>query len=101
MRTKLDACRGAWHVTALLTAFLLSGCASFSPDHGMTVVAGIAGEAIKKDVISIQTGDDAERAEEAIRRLLRQSLTVESAVQVALLSNRGLQASYNELALAE
>jgi outer membrane protein TolC len=101
MRTKLDACRASWHGTALLTAFLVSGCASFSPDHGMTVVAGVAGEAIKKDVISIQTADDAERAEEAIRRLLRQSLTVESAVQVALLSNRGLQASYNELALAE
>jgi len=67
----------------------------------MTVVADIAGETIRKDVVSIRTADDAERAQEAVRRLLRQTLTVDSAVQIALLSNRGLQASYNELALAE
>ena len=67
----------------------------------MTVVADVAGETIKKDVISIRTTDDAERAQEAVRRLLGQTLTVDAAVQIALLSNRGLQASYNELALAE
>jgi outer membrane protein TolC len=67
----------------------------------MTVVADVAIETIKKDVISIQTTDDAERAQEAVRRLLGQTLTVDAAVQIALLSNRGLQASYNELALAE
>ena len=36
-----------------------------------------------------------------MQRLLRRGLTVDTAVQVALLNNRGLQASYNELALAE
>jgi outer membrane protein TolC len=67
----------------------------------MTVVANVAGDAIKKDVISIRTADDAVRAEDAVKRLLRQTLTVDSAGQIALLNNRGLQASYNELALAE
>jgi len=86
---------------ALLAALVLSGCATFSPDGGMRVVADVAGETIRKDVVSIRTADDAERANEAVRRLLRQTLTVDSAVQIALLSNRGLQASYNELALAE
>src|SRR6266478_5402381 len=89
------------YATMLLSASLLTGCATFSPDGGMTVVADVAGETIRKDVISIRTADDAERAQEFVRRLLRQTLTVDSAVQVALLSNRGLQASYNELALAE
>jgi outer membrane protein TolC len=89
------------HIVALFAALLLSGCATFSPDGGMTVVADVAGETIKKDVISIRTADDAERAQEAVRRLLRQTLTVDSAVQVALLNNKGLQAAYNELALAE
>src|SRR5258708_38382226 len=91
----------ARHLAALLAALLLSGCATFSQDGGMTVVADVAGETIKKDVMSIRTSKDAERAQQAVRRLLRQTLTVNSAVQVALLSNRGLQASYNELALAE
>ena len=89
------------YVAAVLAGLVLSGCATFSPDGGMTVVADVAGETIRKDVVSIRTADAAERAQEAVRRLLRQTLTVDSAVQAALLSNRGLQASYNELALAE
>lgn len=89
------------HMAALLCAFALSGCAAFSPDGGMTVVANVASGTIQKDVVSIRTGDDAERAGEAVQRLLRRTLSVDSAVQIALLNNRGLQASYNELALAE
>src|SRR5712671_3271209 len=45
--------------------------------------------------------DDAERAKGSVQGLLRRDLTVDTAVQIALLNNRGLQASYNELALAE
>ena len=85
----------------LLSALLLSGCATFSPDGGMTVVANVAAETINKDVASIRTEDDAERAKGIVQGLLRRSLTADAAVQVALLNNRGLQASYNELALAE
>ena len=52
------------YATVLLSSFLLSGCATFSPDGGMTVVADVASETIKKDVGSIRTADDAERAPE-------------------------------------
>src|SRR5712664_518478 len=89
------------YTTVLISTLLLSGCATFSPDRGMNVVANIAGETIKKDVVSIRTEDDAERAKGSVQGLLRRSLTVDAAVQIALLNNRGLQASYNELALAE
>ena len=86
----------------LLVAVLsLSGCASFSPDGGMTVVSDIAGQTIKKDVAFVRSADDAERTDAAVRRLLARTLTVDAAVQVALLNNKGLQAAYNELALAE
>lgn len=88
-------------VAALLSTLALSGCGTFSPDGGMTVVANVAGETIKKDVVSIRTEDDADWAKSAVQDLLRRSLTVDAAVQIALLNNRGLQASYNELALAE
>ncbi len=100
-----DAASRFWfrpaYATTLLSAFLLSGCATFSPDGGMTVVANVAGETVKKDVVSIRTADDAERAQNIVRGLLRRGLTSDTAVQIALLNNRGLQASYNELALAE
>jgi outer membrane protein TolC len=86
---------------ALLAGLLLSSCATFLPDGGMTVVTNVTGESIKKDVVSIRTEDDAQRANASVRDLLRRSLTVDTAVQIALLNNRGLQASYNELALAE
>ena len=88
-------------LAALLGTLMLSGCASFSPDGGMSVVATVASETINKDVVSIRTVDDAERARSAVQALLRRSLTVDTAVQIALLNNRGLQAAYNELALAE
>ena len=96
-------CRGSRPVAAVVLFFslFLSGCATFSPDAGLSVVAGVAGETIRKDVIAIKTQDDAQRAGFAVKDLLRRTLTVDSAVQVALLSNRGLQAAYNELALAE
>lgn len=86
---------------AIMFAALLSGCASFSVDGGMTTVANIVGETINKDVVPIRTTEDAQWASDTVKRLLARSLAVESAVQIALLNNRGLQASYNELALAE
>jgi outer membrane protein TolC len=89
------------HLAGMLFVLLLSGCASFSPDGGMATVAGVAGETIKKDVVAMHTTDDAQWASDRVRRLLARPLTVDSAVQVALLNNRGLQAAYSELALAE
>jgi outer membrane protein TolC len=80
---------------------MVSGCAWFSPDVGMGVVANIADHELNKDVAAIRTPDDAEAMRIAVRRLLGRTLTAETAVQIALLNNRGLQAAYNELALAE
>ena len=84
-----------------ISALLLSGCASFSPDSGMSVVSNLANATLKKDVAFVRSADDAERAGGAVRRLLSRPLTADAAVQIALLSNKGLQAAYNELALAE
>jgi outer membrane protein TolC len=67
----------------------------------MNVVANVAGETINKEVVSIRSDDDAERAKGIVQGLMRRSMTVDTAVQIALLNNRDLQASYNELALAE
>ena len=89
-------------VALLLTAAIgLSGCASFSPDSGMSVVSDVAGQTIGKDTAFVRSADDAERAGGAVRRLLGRTLSADAAVQIALLGNKGLQAAYNELALAE
>ncbi len=93
--------RGSCLGLLLTTAFVLSGCASFSPDSGMNVVSELTGQTIGKDVAFVRSAEDAERAGATVKRLLARALTADAAVQVALLSNKGLQAAYNELALAE
>jgi outer membrane protein TolC len=67
----------------------------------MDVVASIAGNQLQKDVVVIRTPDEALIVGGRVTRLLRKPLTAETAVQVALLNNRGLQAAYNALGIAE
>src|SRR5262245_990122 len=89
-------------VCAFLTATsLLSGCTWFAPDAGMGVVATIAQQELKKDAAAIRSPEEAEAAGATVRRLLGRTLTADAAVQVALLNNRGLQAAYDELAIAD
>jgi outer membrane protein TolC len=85
----------------LATAAALSGCASFSSDGGMSVASGIAAQEIKKDTVAIRTPEDATSARARVEHLLKWPLTADAAVQIALLNNRGLQAAYNELGIAE
>jgi outer membrane protein TolC len=86
---------------ALAALGVLSGCVAHSRDAGMNAVAQIAGAELKKDVAVIRTPEEAEAARAAVRGLLGRTLSADAAVQVALLNNRGLQAAYNELGIAE
>lgn len=87
---------------ALLAVALLSGgCARFSPDAGMSIVETAAAAELSKDVIKIDGPVKEAQASERVQQLLKQRLTAASAVQIALLNNRGLQAAYNELGISE
>jgi outer membrane protein TolC len=88
-------------VIAFATAALLSGCKTFSPDGGIAGVVELASLDTGKEIMRVRTGEDAHYAREAVARLLKRPLTAESAVQIALYNNRGLQAAYNELGLSE
>ncbi|MGE0238873.1 MAG: TolC family protein [Parvibaculaceae bacterium] len=87
-------------VIGMLAATLM-GCAKFSSDAGMNPVAERAGGVLGKDVVKIRSEDDAAAAKARARQILTGKLTADSAVQVALLNNRGLQAEYNDLGLSE
>jgi outer membrane protein TolC len=82
-------------------AILLTGCASFSPDAGMAVVSDIAAVELRKDALKIDSEVAASASSVRVRRLLASPLSADTAVQVALLNNSGLQAAYNELGFAE
>jgi outer membrane protein TolC len=88
-------------VTALIAALSLTGCAAFSSDGGMSVVTETAGREMAKQVAAIRTPNEATAARQTVERLLKKPLTADAAVQIALLNNRGLQAAYNELGIAE
>ena len=86
---------------AVLSAALLGGCASFSPDGGFDAIESATQSHIQKDVA--WSRDDASRsaAQARIDALLAKPLSADDAVQVALLNNPGLQAAFNTLGIAE
>ena len=88
-------------VAIALLPIALSGCAGFSEDRGMMPVSRFAAATLDKDVTVIRTPDEAAMVRQTVDRLKRRPLTANSAVQIALLNNRRLQAAYHELAMAE
>lgn len=89
----------------LLLALLLSGCASLSGDGGFGAAAGISEQrtGVRASVAGRlpQNEDDARALAAVINKKLEQPLAADDAVQVALLNNRGLQATYWSLGVAE
>jgi len=85
----------------LASAAVLGGCASFSPDGGFSAVEKTARERLGKDLQWARTEADQDRIGQRVAELLAKPLTMDDAVQVALLNNRGLQATYAELGITE
>ena len=90
-----------WLPVVLSLSFSVGGCAFFSSDAGLSVAQDIAAAELKKDVAKITTDEEALSARARARSLLRRPLTADAAVQVALLRNHGLQASFNQLGISE
>lgn len=88
-------------MVALTTMSSLAGCANFSPDGGMFTVQAISADALAKDVVRVRTEEEVRAAHEHVRMLLAEPLNAETSVQVALLSNSGLQAAFAELGAME
>jgi outer membrane protein TolC len=84
-----------------LLAVLLGGCASFSSDGGLSTARNIAADELGKEILKVSTQAEAHTAQARVEDLLRRPLTPDSAVQVALLKNRGLQAAFADLGVAE
>jgi hypothetical protein len=80
-------------------AAALSGCASFSPDGGFAPVEQTARERLGKDLRWARSDADQDAIDQRVAELLAKPLSADDAVQVALLNNRGLQASFQELGI--
>ena len=88
-------------LTVTVAALGLAGCATFSPDGGIGAVQSAVKTDLAADTVKITSDAQAASAETRYRGLLKKSLTADRAVQVALLSNKGLQAAYKELGVSE
>ena len=86
---------------ALLLAAACAGCATFSSDGGMAVVNGIVAPELKSEAVKVNGEDVAGEVHARATRLLGAMLSADSAVRIALLNNKGVQATYNELGIAE
>ena len=80
---------------------LLGGCASFSQDGGFGSVAEAVRARTGQEAKWLRSADDANSVRARVKELLAQPLTAEASVQIALLGNPGLQASYAEMGIAE
>lgn len=82
-------------------AMATGGCAQFSADGGMLLLKDIASDELQKDIVKIEDQADAEHVRDRVNSLLSGTLSVDEAVQIALLNNRALQAAFNELGVSE
>lgn len=91
--------RGAASLSML--GVLLGGCATLSPDGRMNAVSSHVVRELDQRPLKIDSEAAAATARAKVAALLRKPLTAQSVVQIALLSNRDLQAEYNALGISE
>jgi outer membrane protein TolC len=88
-------------ISSLLLPLLLSGCASAgysAKDAGFFTASAKSFEATGKQTVWIQNRQQAEEARTRVKALMAKKVVdVETAVQVALINNKGLQAAYADL----
>lgn len=98
----------SWHkagfrrlATVLLISTSLAGCAAVPGEGGLDLVQSRVQADLSKEITKIPNEVVAASVQTRISALLKRTLDADSAVQIALLKNRGLQASLNDLGVAE
>jgi outer membrane protein TolC len=86
---------------ATLSALVLAGCVGFQDDARFTPVEQAVKERTGADTKWAKSEDEANTVRGRVKELLAKPLGPTSAVQIALLNNPGLQASYAEVGIAE
>jgi cobalt-zinc-cadmium efflux system outer membrane protein len=93
--------RAALGAVVPFAAFLLGGCASTSPAEAFRDTASLVEARTGRRIVWDQGTVADEAAAKKVRDLVSRELTVDAAIQVALLNNKSLQATYEELSVAQ
>jgi len=86
---------------ALAMAVLASGCTRIAPQEAFEDVAFDVGNRINKRITWDTGSNDDLSARAAVKAMLSRQLSPSSAVQIALLNNRELQAAYADVGMAQ
>jgi outer membrane protein TolC len=96
-----------FHLVTLLTPLVLGGCvtaqnvAPYSAlDAGFTTVSAKTSEATSKQTVWVQNQQQAEDVSKRVHGMIhKKTISADTAVQVALLNNKGLQAAYADIGM--
>jgi len=88
-------------IAAAVAVLALGGCATFSRDGGLDAVSALTAERTGQDVRLLKGTAGPEAAQAELDQMLKQPISADGAVRVALLNNRGLRASLAGLGVAE
>jgi hypothetical protein len=78
-----------------------TGCISFSPDGGLSEASNASIDQFGTAAHLNKTQEDVIKSKERVRELVKKPLTLNAAIEIALINNRSLQAEYNRLGAAE
>lgn len=96
-------CNRALLAAAICVVFAatLSGCASFSQDGGFDAVKKLTSQSIAQQASWLRTAADQQAAQTRVDAIIADTLTIDAAVQLALINNPQLQSELYHLLLAE
>jgi len=93
--------RKLFRLATLVPAFVFVSCAQTVARPGFDDVQTIVSERTNQRVTWNQSSEDDAKVEQAVSELLKDELTADEAVQIALLNNPDLQMMYETLGLAQ
>ena len=88
-------------IALLALTLVVSGCASINPQQGFNDVSIEVEQRLGSRVHWYTGSEEDAQVQQSIQNLLEQPLTVDSAVQIALLNNQSLQAEYANLGISQ
>ena len=88
-------------VAILISTLVLGGCATFTSDGGMAPVSAEVAGSLGAEIRKVSTPEELNLVRDHVGTITAKPLTADRAVQIALLSNLGLQAEYNKLGISE
>src|SRR6266700_6424132 len=93
--------RAARLLVGMLGTLAISGCATLTADGGFDAVRTITKERAGYEARWARTEADSEGIRTTVDEILTRPLAVDDAVRIALINNRGLQATYAEVGIGE